>query len=35
MNGEPSSSETIQNLDALSQAFFQMESLIKKNFKLS
>lgn len=35
MTGEPSSSETIQNLDALTQAFFQMESLIKKNFKLS
>ena len=35
MTGEPSSSETIQNLDALMQAFFQMESLIKKNFKLS
>jgi hypothetical protein len=32
---DSSSSDAVQNLEALCQSFFSMENLIKKNFKLS
>ena len=32
---DASSSDAVQNLEALCQSFFSMENLIKKNFKLS
>lgn len=35
LSTDPNNSETIKDLEALCEGFFEMENLIKKNFKLS